>query len=58
MLRSLDVNVIDDKYDYKINLEKDPTLRIKMGKGKQKGFDESLLPEELGDDHWGEINNF
>ena len=25
--------------------------------GKKKGLDETLLPEEIGEDHWGEINN-
>lgn len=25
--------------------------------GKKKGLDETLLPDEIGEDHWAEINN-
>ena len=46
-----------DKYNYSINLNNDAALRVKMGAQKKGGLDNSLLPNEISEDHWAEINN-
>ena len=61
MLKSIDVvnnpKTEMDKYNYEINLKQDPQLRVKMGAYK-KGQDPALIPEDISEDHWGEINNY
>lgn len=61
MVRSIEVvsNAIPqkDQYSYSINLNNDAALRVKMGAQKKGGLDNSLLPNEISEDHWGEINN-
>lgn len=55
MLRTLEANdEKDNKYDYEIQIKQDPALRLKLG--NKKGLDDTLLPSELGEDHWAEIN--
>ena len=61
MVRSIEVvsNAIPqkDQYSYSINLNNDAAFRVKMGAQKKGGLDNSLLPNEISEDHWGEINN-
>ena len=43
----------------KISLTNDAALRVKMG-AKKNGtgtIENSLLPDEISEDHWGELNN-
>ena len=60
VLKSIDVvksaQQEKDPYNYAINLSNDAALRVKMG-AQKKGPDDSLLPNEIAEDHWGEINN-
>ena len=37
-------------------MNNDAALRVKMG--AKKNTDNSLLPDEIADDHWAEINNY
>ena len=64
MVRSIEVvsntnNAIPtkEKYNYSINLNNDAALRVKMKAQKKGGLDTSLLPNEISEDHWAEINN-
>jgi len=60
MLKSIDVipnaKPENDQYNYAINLNNDAALRVKMGVQKN-ALDNSLLPSEIAEDHWAEINN-
>lgn len=49
----------NDRNSQRINLTNDAALRVKMG-AKKNGYgtiENNLLPDEISEDHWGELNN-